>query len=64
MVQFSQCIDCKNYINNNEGIYKCRAFPEGIPNDIFWNKIDHNNNIDGDKGIKFEAVEGYYGKQH
>lgn len=58
MVQFSQCMDCKNYIGKNEKEkFYCHAFPDGIPEDVFWNKIDHKKNIDGDKGIKFEKIK-------
>lgn len=57
MVQFPQCMDCKNYIGKNENEKLCcRAFPDGIPDDIFWNKIDHKENINGDRGIKFEKI--------
>lgn len=32
MVDFSQCIDCKNYIGKNkDGIFICNAFKDGIP---------------------------------
>jgi hypothetical protein len=57
MVIFSQCIDCKNFIEKTEeGILICKAFPNGIPNDVFWNRIDHSENIDGDNVIKFEEI--------
>ena len=50
MVIFSQCIDCKNYIGKND---------DGSPEDVFWNRIDHTNNIENDNGIKFENIEKY-----
>lgn len=57
MVVFSQCIDCKNLIDKNKDEkFFCKAFPEGIPDDVFWNRIMHTKNIDGDNGIKFEDV--------
>jgi hypothetical protein len=50
MIIFSQCMDCKNFIEeNNEGEFFCKAYPKGIPKDIFWNKIMHDMNINGDK---------------
>lgn len=57
MVIFSQCMECKNFIEKKDGgEFCCKAFPDGIPEDVFWNKIDHKNNIDGDKGYKFESL--------
>ena len=57
MVRFPRCIDCKKFIElNEEGKYTCKAFPDGIPDDVFWGKIDHTENIDGDNGIKFEEI--------
>ena len=54
MVIFSQCIDCKNYIGkNDDGRQICKAFLNGIPEDVFWNRIDHTKNIENDNGIKF-----------
>ena len=58
MVIFSQCMDCKNYINRNEdGKHICKAFVDGIPDEVFWNKIWHEENIKGDNGVKFEAID-------
>lgn len=58
MVIFSQCLDCKNFIEKNaEGKYCCIAFPEGIPYYIFWNKVKHDKKIEGDNGIVFEPLE-------
>ena len=50
MVVFSQCMDCKNYIGKKGDAFCCKAFPEGIPGDIFWNKKYHIEHIDGDNG--------------
>ncbi len=56
MVIFPQCLDCKNYIGPSEkkGIYICKAFPDGIPRDVFWNRVYHTDNIPGDHGILYE----------
>lgn len=57
MVIFSQCLDCKNFIEKTEDdIFVCRAFPEGISADVLWNRINHTENIEGDKGIKYEGI--------
>ena len=31
-------------------------YPDGIPEDVFWNKINHEKNIEGDNGYKFESL--------
>ena len=54
MVQFSQCLDCKNFIDKSNDLFICKAFPQGIPSDIFWNKISHTDPIDGDGGVRFQ----------
>ena len=65
MVIFSQCLDCSNYIGINEkNEYYCKSFPDGIPEDVFWNKIWHKENIENDNGIKFEQIDWKeYGKK-
>lgn len=64
MVVFSQCLDCKNYTGiNQEKKYTCKAFPAGITEDIFCNRINHDKNADGDNNIKFESIEGSISRQ-
>lgn len=63
MVQFSQCIDCANYLGKNEkGFHFCRAFPTGIPADVFWNEISHKEEVKGDNGIRFEPLDEFQQK--
>ena len=58
MVIFSQCMDCKNYIDRRaDGKHICKAYPEGIPDEIFWNKKLHTENIDGDNGYKYDEIK-------
>lgn len=58
MVRFPQCTECKNYIGqNNENKNICKAFPNGINDDIFWGIKSHKEPIDGDNGIVFEQCE-------
>ena len=57
MVIFPQCMDCKNFIGKlAEDVFYCKAYPGGIPVDVFWNKIDHRENIAGDHGFLFENL--------
>ena len=56
MCVFPQCTDCKHFIGKKGEIYVCKAFPDGIPLDVFWNKIDHITNIENDNGIHFEPI--------
>ena len=55
------CINCVHRIRPEQGLfYKCAAFPEGIPQEIVDNVLDHHKPIDGDNGIRYQAViEGW-----
>ena len=58
MVRFSQCVDCKHYLGKKENSkHYCKAFPEGIPSDVFWSKITHDKPIEGDHNILYEKIE-------
>lgn len=57
MVQFSQCMDCKHFIKNDKGTMKCKAFKNGIPDDLFWNKVIHDKPYNDDNGITFEEIK-------
>ena len=45
------CNECKHRMGGG----KCKAFPEGIPNEIFNSFIDHRKPVEGDHGIQFES---------
>jgi hypothetical protein len=49
------CVRCRNW---NEGTFTCRAFPDGIPDQVLTGKNFHREPIDGDNGIRFEAAVG------
>lgn len=36
----------------------CAAFPDGISDDIWWNRADHRRPRKGDRGIRWEALDG------
>ena len=49
-----QCMNCKNYSNE----FKCDAFPQRIPDDIFTGEFDHTEkHPDQDNDILFEVIE-------
>ena len=57
MVKFPQCTDCQNLMAEKvDGKFCCLAFPDGIPDDIFWNDTSHQIPIQGDHGIQFEPI--------
>lgn len=46
-----QCHACKHYA---PGTVECLAFPEGIPDPLLTNSVDHRAPYPGDHGIQFE----------
>lgn len=58
MCIFPQCFDCKNFIKKYDNDkYVCKAFPDGIPDDVLMNRVDHSAPIENDNGIHFEQVD-------
>lgn len=54
---YSPCMHCKRHEwDNDKGNY-CKAFPEGIPNEIFWGKNLHKEPYPGDHGIQFDPKD-------
>lgn len=56
------CLICKRLgdtirISDEERRYTCEAFPDGIPDEIFFKAFDHRNPYPGDKGIRFVVRE-------
>jgi hypothetical protein len=53
-------IDCRHYHKKNlriDPIPTCDAFPNGIPDKIFWGEVFHDHPIEGDNGIQYEPRE-------
>ncbi|MCX7998614.1 MAG: hypothetical protein N3A69_06635 [Leptospiraceae bacterium] len=48
-----RCFRCKNYIK----FKTCKAFPNGIPDEVFFNEVYHTKPYPGDNGIQFEPKE-------
>lgn len=44
------CNKCKHVFRDGE---KCKAFPQGIPDEILTGEFDHHNAYEGDNGIRF-----------
>lgn len=51
-----QCIECKHFKTIVDPP-RCVAFPDGIPDDIWYGDFDHRNPYPEDNGILFEKVE-------
>ena len=53
-VIFSTCADCIHITGKWPGIISCPAFPDGIPDDYFWNKVDVLKLDECGNGVSFE----------
>jgi len=45
------CMWCKRLDKDGPG---CEAFPDGIPDEILDNQVDHRKPVDGDRGLQFK----------
>jgi len=50
----TQCLNCI-YLNND--LMTCKAFENGIPDEIFSGNFDHTEPFKGDNGIQFEEIK-------
>jgi|EPASupsiteSAE347_1022098.scaffolds.fasta_scaffold01029_5 hypothetical protein len=50
---YSPCLHCKRLEWDNEKGNYCKAFPKGMPNEIFWGENLHKAPYPGDNGITF-----------
>jgi hypothetical protein len=57
----SQCALCTHFrspIGTDRAGPSCAAFPDGIPDRVYRNRLDHRQPIDGDHGIRWESDGG------
>ena len=55
MITTIQCAFCTHYY---AGDMKCKAYPDGIPNEILGGAVDHRLPYQGDHGIQLELEPG------
>jgi hypothetical protein len=55
MTRFTDCGYCK-HLRKRISAYTCKAFPDGIPEDISSGKVRHIEPYPGDKGIRFTVL--------
>lgn len=56
MIQKSQCWTCKHflYFGKDGKPLSCRAFPDGVPDEIYDNIVDHTESYFDDNGFQWE----------
>lgn len=57
-----QCLTCKRFMSplrlaggDLADPPHCAAFPDGIPQAVLDNKVDHRDPVDGDRGVRWES---------
>lgn len=50
------CTHCQHYNIEDVENHTCKAYPDGIPPEIWLGKNDHTKPYPGDSGIQFEKV--------
>ena len=55
MTPIVSCVFCKNVKLNKKK--QCKAFQNGIPEEILIGENDHTKPYKGDNGIQFEPIE-------
>jgi hypothetical protein len=48
-----QCVMCAHY----EGHKRCLAFPDGIPNSIWYTPGSHREPVEGDHGYQYTPLD-------
>ncbi len=50
------CTSCTHLDREHRLERRCKAFPRGIPEEIWDGKNDHRKPVRGDHGIQYEAI--------
>ena len=54
----SKCFNCKNKTNLYTSTPTCKAFPNGIPDEIYFGENDHSKPLPNQKNdITFEPIK-------
>ena len=51
------CTYCKHWDWESDELRRCKAFPDGIPMEIWMGENDHREPFEGDRGVQFEQRE-------
>jgi len=56
----SQCAACKHFrsafsVTPPRETSFCSAFPDGIPDRVYANGVDHRQPVEGDHGVRWES---------
>ena len=58
----SQCSTCRHFrspFSREDGDFSggptCTAFPDAIPDEIWWNRLDHREPVPGDGGVTWDS---------
>jgi len=51
------CFDCLHFRGMVQGVVRCTAFPNGIPQELTTSRVMHNVPFPGDHGIQFKKYE-------
>jgi hypothetical protein len=54
---YSPCMHCEHYDRTDTPGNKCKSFPNGIPELIFYGTNLHKKPYPGDNGIVFEDID-------
>lgn len=52
------CLGCTRFEDGDDGVARCDAFPDGIPDRIMFEAFDHRLPYPGDGGLRFEPAPG------
>jgi hypothetical protein len=58
----SQCGFCRHLLRATPDGLPCVAFPDGVPDELYYNKRDHRKPYPGDHGVRWEAASEEHGR--